>query len=87
MGKNLTGIASFNFTQFHITFGICGGIHKNYGAGLRNWLGQFWRKLVTSNDVCAGQVQRNNGFRDFWPDAIVAAQRVAVADDKEQWRL
>ncbi len=79
----LRRIIGRELAELHFRGGIHGGIHKDHGVSERDGRSVFGRKLLADQRAHAGQSQRAYGFGDTWTNAVVAAQRVAVADDEE----
>ena len=63
--------------------GIHNGVHEHHGVRPRNRIGVFGRELLADERAHAGQIQLLNRFHHARADAVVAAQRVAVADDQK----
>ncbi len=79
----LRGLAGFKFAELNLVWRIHGGIHENNLADARNRVGVLGRKLLAHERAHAGQVQLAHRLGDARPDAVIAAQSVAVADDEQ----
>jgi len=83
MGQQLRGIIGRESSKLHLMGCVHSGIHKNHGVHHRDRSGVFGRELLTDQRLHPRQTQRAHGFCDARTNAVVAAQRVAVADDEE----
>ena len=73
------------FESAHLDFGgsVRGGVHENHGARLGNRFREFGRELMSHESDHAGQGQFGDHGGHLRPHAVIAAQRVAVADDQK----
>ena len=79
----LRALGGFELAQPDIRGGIRGGIHEHHGARFGNWFREFGRELMAHKNGHAGQAQFVNRRGYLRPHAIIAAQRVAVANDQQ----
>src|ERR1022692_4454480 len=91
MSHELRCFVGFKFAKLDFFRRVHGGIHKDDDAGLRNRVGKFGGEHRAGERADARQVQGGHGVGHTRADAIVGAQRVAVADDQKTggsiWRV
>ena len=73
------------FERAHLDFSgsVRSGVHKNHRACGGNWFCEFGCELMTHEGGDAGQGQLGDCGGHLCSHAVIAAQRVAIADDQK----
>jgi hypothetical protein len=83
VGHELGGEAGLEFAELHLAWAVKGGINEDHHARPGYGLGVFGRELLADEGADVGKMEAFDGLGYAWPDAVVAAQSVAVADDEK----
>ncbi len=83
VGQDGGNIGGLKAAELHLARGVHRGIDENDNARARHGLGQLGRQEGASQGLDPRQPKGRDGLRHARADAIIAPERVAVADDKK----